>query len=80
MLEELKALEEKVDSLIALVEKLREENRMLREELSKVNEKLKLYEEIEKERERFLFEKKDMEDRIKRIFSKLVDVVNKEGR
>lgn len=80
MLEELKALEEKVDSLIALVGKLREENRILREELSKVNEKLKLYEEIEKERERFLFEKKDMEDRIKRIFSKLVDVVNKEGR
>ncbi|MCS7233414.1 MAG: cell division protein ZapB [Synergistetes bacterium] len=80
MLEELKALEEKIDSLVALVGKLREENRALKEELSKVNEKLKTYEELEKERERFLMEKKDMEDRIKRIFSKLVSVVNKESK
>lgn len=80
MLEELKALEEKVDSLIALIGKLKEENKALREELSRVNERLRLYEQIEKEKEKFLMEKKDMEDRIKRIFSKLVDVVDKEGR
>ncbi|MBC7332033.1 MAG: cell division protein ZapB [Clostridia bacterium] len=80
MLEELRALEEKIDSLIALIDKLKEENKNLKEELAKVTEKLKFYEELEKERERFLVEKKDMEDRIKRIFSKLVDVVNKEDR
>jgi len=80
LLEELRALEEKIDSLIALIDKLKEENKNLKEELAKVTEKLKFYEELEKERERFLVEKKDMEDRIKRIFSKLVDVVNKEDR
>lgn len=79
MMEELKALEEKVDSLIALVKRLREENRSLREELARVSERLKMYEEFEREREQFLTERKDMEDRIKRIFSKLVNVVNKEG-
>ncbi len=79
MMEELKALEEKVDALISLVGKLRDENKKLREELSKANERLRELEELEEQRERFLKEKKDMEDRIRRIFAKLVDVVNKEG-
>ncbi len=78
-MEELKALEEKVDALISLVGKLRDENKKLREELSKANERLRELEELEEQRERFLKEKKDMEDRIRRIFAKLVDVVNKEG-
>ncbi|GEM_PF-1816132 len=78
MTEELKLLEEKVDALISLVRKLREENRALREELRLVSERLKAYEELDREREQFLLEKKDMEDRIKRIFSKLVSVVNRE--
>ncbi len=78
-MEELKALEEKVDALISLVGRMREENKKLKEELSKANERLRELEELEKQREQFLKEKKDMEDRIRRIFTKLVNVVNKEG-